>query len=87
MARRSNYEVVFAAHAVEFFLGLTKRRQRKLLDRSRELAIDPSLVPDFRSADSIGRTISHLVVDDFIFDFWVDHAARQVIVTGIDDII
>ena len=63
---------------------MSKRRQRKLLDRGHELAADPFLVPDFRTKDSAGREISHLMVDDFIFDFWVDHAAKQVVITEID---
>ena len=84
MARPSDYAAVFTAAAVEFFAGLTKRRQRKVLDRVRELAADPFVMPDFRSADSAGREISHLMSDDFIFDFWVDHAVKQIVVTAIE---
>src|ERR1700677_4717570 len=35
---RLRYEAVFAASAVEFSVGLSRRRQRKLLDRANELA-------------------------------------------------
>jgi hypothetical protein len=81
---RSGYEVVFAAAALEFFVGLPKRGQRKVLDRVHELAADPFLLPDFHSQDSTGRDISHFMVDGFVFDFWVDHAVKQVIVTDVD---
>ena len=84
MASRSGYEVVFASPALEFFVGLSKRGQRKLLDRAHELAADPFLVPDFRTQDSAGRDISHFMADGFVFDFWVDDAVRQVIVTDVD---
>jgi hypothetical protein len=84
VANRSGYAAVFASAAVEFFAALTKRRQRKVLDRVHELAADPFLVPDFRSMDHSGREISHLMIDGFIFDFWVDHAVKQVIITAID---
>lgn len=84
MANHRGYEVIFAAVAVEFFLGLTKRNQRKVLDRAQELAADPFLVPDFLSNDSTGRTIFHFMADGFVFDFWIDHAAKQVIVTEIE---
>ena len=84
MAKKTDYGAVFASAAVEFFAGLTKRRQRKVLDRVHELAADPFLVPDFRSMDQSGRDISHLLIDGFIFDFWVDHAVKQVIITAID---
>ena len=85
MTDRPGYRPVFSDSAVAFFASLPKRRQRRLLDRAHELAADPFLVPDFRSGDSTGREISHLLVDGFIFDFWVDHAARQVMITDIAD--
>lgn len=84
MGNRQGYEAVLASSAVEFFVSLTRHRQRRLLDRVHELAADPFLVPDFRSADSSGRQISHFMTDGFIFDYWVDHAVKQVIVTDID---
>jgi hypothetical protein len=84
VARRSAYEAIFASAAVEFFASVTRSRQRKILDRTHELANDPFLVPDFRSSDAAGREISHFMTDGFIFDFWVDHAVKQVVVTNID---
>jgi hypothetical protein len=81
----SSYRPVFSEAAVAFFVSLPKSRQRVLLDRSRELAADPFLRPDFRSTDIEGREICHLLVDDFIFDYWVDHAVRSVMITEIED--
>lgn len=86
VASRASYEAVFTASSVGFFVGLEKRRQRVLLDRVNELAADPFLVPDFRSVDATGREIFHLMVDGFIFDFWVDHAVRQVVITEIENV-
>ncbi|MFZ5496014.1 MAG: hypothetical protein ACOZE5_11865 [Verrucomicrobiota bacterium] len=57
-----------------------------MLDRVLELAADPFLVPDFRSVDASGREISHLMADGFIFDFWVDHAVKQVVITEIENV-
>lgn len=48
------------------------------------MAADPFLVPDIRSTDSTGRDISQFMSDEFIFDYWVDHAVKRVIVTDID---
>jgi hypothetical protein len=67
VASRASYEAVFASSAVEFFVGLSKRQQRRLLDRVHELAADPFLVPDFRTMDASGREIPYLMADDFIF--------------------
>jgi hypothetical protein len=59
------YRPCFSDRAVAYVVGLSKRRQRVLLDRVRELASDPVLPPDLESIDSEGRNISHIVVDDF----------------------
>lgn len=68
-----------------FFVSLPRRRQVRLLDRARELAADPFLVPDLSSTDADGRAISHLLTDGFIFDYWVDHAAKIVAITDVTD--
>jgi hypothetical protein len=86
VASRQGYEAVFASPAVEFFFGQTKPRQRKILDRAHELAASPFFEPDFRSVDASGREVFQVMSDDFIFDYWVDHAAKQVIVTDIDHV-
>jgi hypothetical protein len=75
---------VFDASAVEFFHRLTKRKQRRVLDRAHELASDPFLLPDFRSTDDKGREIGHVLADDFIFDYWIDHAERRLVITEIE---
>ncbi len=84
MASRAGYRAVFASSAVEFFASQTRRRQRRILDRVHELAADPFLFPDFRSIDSSGRETGQFMSDGFIFDYWVDHAVKQVIVTAIE---
>ncbi len=86
MPSRPGYDPIFAAAAVEYFVGLPRRRQRRLLMRVRELANDPFVIPDFASSDAAGRTISHLVVDELIFDYWVDHAVRQIVILAIEPV-
>lgn len=86
MANRLGYDAVFSASAVEFFTRLNKRRQRKLLDRTHELVADPFLIPDFRTTDAAGREISHLIAEEYIFDFWIDHAVKQVVITEITEV-
>ena len=85
MAEPIGYRPVFSDAAVEFFSSVTRRRQRKLLDRAGELAADPFLSPDYHSIDAEGRKVGHLLIDDFVFTYWVDHAVRRVMITEIDD--
>lgn len=83
MASRQGYDAVFTSAAVEFFVSQTKRRRRKILDRVHELAADPFLMPDLHSTDAAGREVFQFMSDDFIFDYWVDHAVKQIVVTDI----
>ena len=85
MAEFASYRPVFSDSAVAFFISVPRRRQRKLLDRAHELAADPFLIPDFREDDAEGRELAHVMVDGFIFTYWVDHAVRQVMITDVDD--
>ncbi len=80
------YETVFGEATVSFFVSLPKRKQRKLLDSAQKLAADPFVVPDFHSVDSTGRETSQLMADGYIFDFWVDHAVKQVIIIEISHV-
>ncbi len=79
------YRPVFSDGVVEFLTTLPRRQQRKLLDRAQELADDPFLVPDFKTPDDEGREISHILIDDFLFSFWADHAAKVVMIVEIED--
>lgn len=79
------YRPIFSDSAVEFFATLPRRRQQRLLRRVRELAADPFLVPDFKRVDADGRDISHVLIDDFLFSFWPDHATKVVMIVDIED--
>ena len=80
-----NYRPIYSDSAVEFFSSLPRRRQRRLLARSRELASDPFLAPDLRRVDQEGREIGDILIDDFLFSYWVDHAAKLVMIVEIED--
>ena len=75
-----DYRPIFSVSAT-----LPRRRQRKLLDRIQELAGDPFLVPDFRRHYEDDREISHILIDDFLFSFWTDHATKVVMIVEIED--
>ena len=75
----------FSDLAAEFILSLPKRRQRALMDRAYELARHPFLESDYRLIDVDGRPVEHLLVDCFVFSYWVDHSLKLVMITEIED--
>lgn len=56
-----------------------------LLERARELAADPFVVPDLRRRDDDGREIGDILIDDFLFSYWVDHPAKTVMIVDVED--
>ena len=78
------YRPIFSDSAVVSFASLPRSRQRRLLDRARELAADPLVAPDLRRTDDEGREIGEILVDDFLFSYWVDHPAKAVMIVIVD---
>ena len=52
---------------------------------ARELAADPFVVPDLRRVDEDGREIGDILIDDFLFSYWVDHPAKVVMIVDVAD--
>ncbi|HEY1110494.1 MAG TPA: hypothetical protein VGE76_17725 [Opitutaceae bacterium] len=55
------------------------------MDRAYELARYPFLESDYQIVETTGRTIDHILVDGFVFSYWVDHATKLVMITEIED--
>lgn len=85
MAEARHYRPNFSDLAAEFIFSLPKGRQRKVMDRAHELARYPFIESDYSIVDEEGHVVDHLLVDGFVFSYWVDHAVRIVMITEIDD--
>jgi hypothetical protein len=82
---KSAYRLVFAEGAAEFLIQLPKRRQQQVITLARQLAAHPHLRSDYALPDESGRQIEHLMIDDYVFAYWLDHAVREIRITDIDD--
>jgi hypothetical protein len=69
--------------AAEMVAGLPRRKQRRVLDLADQLAIQPFEIGDYRSEDAVGHTVENLLIDGFLFTYWIDHAVREVRITEI----
>jgi hypothetical protein len=79
------YRPVFSAEAAEVLIGLSQRRQPKLLGLVQRLAEHPHVRPDYSIPDESGRSIDHLLVEDFVLSYWLDHAVKELRIVEIDD--
>jgi hypothetical protein len=69
--------------AAAMVAGLPRRRQRQVLDLAEQLALHPFGVGDYRTDDAASHTLENLLIDGFIFTYWVDHAVKEVRITEI----
>jgi len=82
---KSGYEPVFAEGAAEFLLQLPRRRQRQVVTLARQLATHPHVRSGYSLLDAAGRAIEHVMIEDYVFAYWVDHAVREFRVLDIED--
>ena len=85
MAEARQYRPNFSDLAAEFIFSLPKGRQRKVMDRAHELARYPFIESDYSIVDEDCQVVDHLLVDGFVFSYWIDHAVRIEMITENDD--
>jgi hypothetical protein len=85
MASRAPYHPCFAVEAAEFLAQLPKSRQRRALRLAQTLADNPFVRSDYAVTDESGREQEHLLIEDFVYTYWLDHAARELRITDIED--
>ena len=83
MAESSRYSCCFSTESVSFVLGLATQKQRKVLDLAEGISAAPQSIGDYQTTDASGRTIENLLIDEFLFTYRIDHAAREVQITEI----
>lgn len=83
MPDRSDYESHLSSRATAFITSLSKRRQRVVLDLADQIARQPFETGDYQMLDASGRSIENLLLQEYLFTYWVDHASREVRITEI----
>ena len=78
MPDRFTYSSHLSLEAASFVVSLPRRRQKAVLDFADMIARQPFLVGDYQTRDSVGHTVENLLLEDYLFSYWVDHATREV---------
>jgi hypothetical protein len=63
------YESVLSREAVAFVVGLSKNKQRLVLDLADQIAKQPFKIGDYPTTDAVGRSIENLRLEGFLFSF------------------
>ena len=83
MSESLDYQSHLSREAVTFVVGLSKKKQRRVLDLADQIARQPFQISDYQTVDADGRTVENLKIDGYLFSFWVDHASREVRISDI----
>jgi hypothetical protein len=77
------YSSHLSGEAVAFVVALPRRQQKIVLDFADRIAEQPFRIGDYQTSDAAGRAVENLLLEQFLFTYWVDHAAREVRITEI----
>jgi len=85
VAKPVAYRPVFSDEAADFLVQQPRRRQRKILRLAQILAGSPFVRSDYVLTDETGRSIEYLLIEDYVFAYWLDHAERELRIIDIED--
>lgn len=83
MPESSGYRSHLSLEAAAFLVSLSKRRQRRVLDLADQIARQPFQTGDSQALDTEGRTVENLLLGEYLFSYWTDHASREVRISEI----
>ena len=86
MHSSSVYEPVLSGKASSFLIGVSKAKQRKIIALIFQISDHPGQVGDYSTRDDIGRDIQNVLLGDWQFSFWADHAVRELRVIEIAEL-
>jgi hypothetical protein len=73
-----SYEPVLSARAWELFGSLSRKRQQRLAKIIHQLADNPGRLGDYQTADSAGRFLENLRVEDYLLTYWADGPVHEL---------
>ena len=80
------YEIVAPLTVYEELRGMPRADRRRVVDFLQRLTRQPSLPGDFEAPAEDGRAHQVKTVGDWIVSYWPDHAAREIRLSGIEEI-
>ena len=83
MPDNSGYRSHLSLEAAAFLVSLTKRRQKRVLDLADQIARHSFKVGESRSVDAEGQAVENLLLDQYLFSYWIDHSSREVRISEI----
>ena len=86
MPSPAGYEPVLSGKAATSLTGLSKAKQRKVIGLAFRLAEHPFQIGDYPTQDASGRRLENILLGEWHFTFWADHAVREFRITDITEV-
>lgn len=80
------YDPVLSGKAAAFLTGLSKAKQRKVIGLAFRMAEHPFQIGDYPTHDETGRRLENMLLGEWHFTFWADHAMREFRITDIAEV-
>jgi hypothetical protein len=77
------YQSHLSLEAVAFVVALPQRKRKVVLDLADQIAKQPFMIGDYPTTDAVGRRVENLLLEGYLFSFWVDHAVWEVRISEI----
>jgi hypothetical protein len=80
------YEPVLSGKAAVFLASLPRTKQRTVIDLVVGLSAHPFQIGDYPTQDATGRRLENILLGEWHFTFWADHAVREFRITDITEV-
>ena len=80
------YDPVLSGRAAAFLTSLSKAKQRKVIELAFGLAEHPFQIGDYPTQDATNRRLENILLGEWHFTFWADHAVREFRITDITEV-
>ncbi|MCX6956237.1 MAG: hypothetical protein NTV51_29235 [Verrucomicrobia bacterium] len=77
---------MLAGKASAFLIALPKGKQKKVVQLAFKLAETPFQIGDYTTKDDQGRPLENILVGEWLFTFWADHATRELRIMDIAEV-
>jgi len=86
MPKSSAYDPVLSGKAAAYLVELPRSKQKKVVALAFQLAENPSQLGDYTTEDESGRKLENILLGQWHFTFWADHAAKEFRITEITEV-
>jgi hypothetical protein len=72
------YDPVLSGKASSYLVSLPRAKQKAVITLLFQLAEHPAQIGDYPTSDESGRRLENILLGEWHFTYWADHAAKEL---------